>query len=63
MSRDFYQKFWDTIRLKKETFEGEVTNRHKNGKRYKAYMRVMPILDEKKQILYFIGIERALGAV
>lgn len=63
MSRDFYQKFWDTIRLKKETFEGEVTNRHKNGKRYKAYMRVTPILDEKKQILYFVGIERALGAV
>ncbi len=63
MPVEFYRKFWDTIRLKKEIFEGEVTNRHKNGKRYKAYLRVAPILDEKKQVLYFIGIERALGTV
>lgn len=61
MSVGFYKEFWDTIRLHKKIFEGEVINKHKSGNRYKAFIRVTPILDEKKQVLYFIGIERALG--
>ncbi len=61
MSRDFYTHFWDTIRLKKEIFEGEVVNKRKDGKKYRAYLRVAPILDEQKRVLYFIGFERLLG--
>lgn len=61
MSDGFYKEFWDTIRLHKKIFEGEVINKHKDGTRYKAYVRVTPILDDKKRVLYFIGIERALG--
>lgn len=61
MSDGFYKEFWDTIRLHKKIFEGEIINKHKDGTRYKAFVRVTPILDDKKRVLYFIGIERALG--
>lgn len=58
MSREFYADFWDTIRLKKKVFEGTVTNRRKNGETYQANIRVTPVLDDKKRVLYFIGTER-----
>lgn len=61
MSKDFYQEFWDTIRLHKAVFEGEVTNKRKDGKRYRAHIRVAPILDQDKRVMYFIGVERFLG--
>ena len=61
MSHDFYVHFWDTIRLKKEIFEGEVVNKRKDGKKYRAYLRVAPILDDQKRVLYFIGFERLLS--
>lgn len=61
MPRDFYQNFWDTIRLHKQVFEGEVVNMNKSGKRYRAHIRVAPILDQNMRVLYFIGVERFLG--
>lgn len=61
MSSEFYRQLWDTIRLRKEVFEGEVTNKRKDGTRYKAFVRITPILDEKRRVLYFIGNEHPLG--
>ncbi len=58
MPKEFYVTFWETIRLKKKVFEGTVTNRHKNGQAYQANIRVTPVLDDKKRVLYFIGTER-----
>ncbi len=58
MPKEFYTTFWETIRLKKKVFEGTVTNRHKNGEIYQANIRVTPVLDDKKRVLYFIGTER-----
>ena len=60
MSPEFYQKMWETIRLKKETFEGELVNKRKDGTRYRCYARITPILDEKKRVLYYIGNEHFL---
>ncbi len=58
MPKEFYTTFWETIRLKKKVFEGTITNRHKNGEIYQANIRVTPVLDDKKRVLYFIGTER-----
>lgn len=63
MSADFYRDFWNTIRLRKQVFSGEITNKHKNGKRYRVSARVVPILNENQQVLYFVGIERLIGKV
>ncbi len=60
MNPEYYRGMWDTIRLKKEVFEGEITNRRKDGVSYRAYVRITPILDEKRRVLYFIGLEHPL---
>lgn len=60
MSAEFYRNMWETIRLRKETFEGEIVNKRKDGVRYRAHVRITPILDEKKRVLYFIGNEHFL---
>ena len=58
MPREFYDEFWDTIRRQKKPFEGVVKNKRKDGTPYQAQVRVTPVLDDKKRILYFIGVER-----
>jgi PAS domain S-box-containing protein len=61
MPAEFYKELWDTIRLHKRRYEGEITNRTKKGIQYRAQIRVAPILDHKRQVLYFVGIERPAG--
>jgi PAS domain S-box-containing protein len=53
-----YQKLWKTIKEDKETFIGVFSNRRKNGEIYEAEAHVAPILDDKKNVKYFVGIER-----
>ncbi|MCA9380887.1 PAS domain S-box protein, partial [Candidatus Dojkabacteria bacterium] len=58
MPPDFYKKFWDTIKIEKKMFKGEVTNRRKDGELYTAEVQAFPILDEAGNIKFFVGIER-----
>ncbi|MFA5025278.1 MAG: ATP-binding protein [Candidatus Shapirobacteria bacterium] len=58
MGLDFYQKMWKTIKTDKMVFEGEVNNVRKNGQEYVAKVSVSPVLDNKGDVLYFVGIER-----
>lgn len=63
MDKSFYKRFWKTIKEDKEPFIGEVTNRKKTGEPYLAEARVVPILDdERKDIRFFIGLERDITA-
>lgn len=57
MPRAFYSEFWDTIRRQKQVFEGTVTNKRKDGTTYQARLRVTPVLDDKKRVINFIGVE------
>lgn len=54
---EVYKKFWHTIKVEKKVFEGEFHNQRKNGEIYIAHAVVTPILDEKGEILGFIGTE------
>ncbi len=58
MPADFYKTMWKTIKEEKKSFTGEVTNRRKSGESYQAVMSIAPILDEKGNIIFFVGIER-----
>jgi PAS domain S-box-containing protein len=60
MPAAFYKNLWGTIRLNKQTFEGEVVNRNKKGERYRAQIRIAPMLDDKRRVLYFVGVERLI---
>jgi len=58
MPKDFYAKMWETIKVKKETYKGEVNNVRKNGDPYTAEINVSSVSDEDGQLVFFVGIER-----
>lgn len=59
MDASFYQSLWETIKVKTQTFEGEIRNKRKSGEEYYAEVKISPILDEdtNKPVL-FVSIER-----
>ena len=57
-----YEEFWNTIKRKKETYQGEFLNQRKDGSTYHAEAKVDPILDDEGNILYFVGVERDITA-
>ncbi len=58
MEKEFYHKMWDTLKNKKQVFEGKITNKRKNGEKYVAFSSISPILNSKKEVSFFLGIER-----
>lgn len=58
MPKEFYETFWRTIKIEKNSYAGELTNRRKDGTKYLSSLRVSPIFDEKNEIKFFVGIER-----
>jgi len=58
MPHDFYVELWDTIKISKKVFSGEVNNVRKNGEKYIAAVSISPIFDRDGSVQFFIGIER-----
>jgi PAS domain S-box-containing protein len=58
MPLESYQKIWDTIKNQKKIFIGEIQNKRKNGEIFTAAISISPILDEKGEAAFFVGIER-----
>lgn len=57
MDTVFYKKLWQTIKKDRKPFEGEIKNKRKNGQLYIAHAVISPILDDKNNLLGFIGTE------
>ncbi len=62
MPKEFYEQMWRTIKIEKKPFIGEVRNKKKDGTEYWQELRVFPVLDEKREIKVFIGIEPNITA-
>ncbi|MCK9393338.1 MAG: PAS domain S-box protein [Candidatus Paceibacterota bacterium] len=58
MDKDFYKKLWHTIKIEKKSYSGEILNKKKDGSTYVAMVNISPILNEKGDVLFFVGIER-----
>ncbi|MCA9363766.1 PAS domain S-box protein [Candidatus Kaiserbacteria bacterium] len=58
MDRAFYTNLWKTIKKKKQTFTGEVTNKRKDGTEYITALTISPVSSGGDDEQYFIGIER-----
>lgn len=58
MPKKFYEKMWKTIKVDKKDFEGQITNRRKNGEEYEALIKISPVFDKKGSLSFFVGIER-----
>ncbi|MFH0892703.1 MAG: PAS domain S-box protein [Candidatus Falkowbacteria bacterium] len=55
---DYYNAMWTRIRDEKKTFIGELKNKRKDGTEYEAEIRISPVFDDNKDILFYIAIER-----
>lgn len=56
---DFYKKLWETIKIQKSPFSGEMYNRRKNGTMFPSEVHISPVLDYKNdKPEFFVGIVR-----
>ncbi|MEJ0053999.1 MAG: PAS domain-containing sensor histidine kinase [bacterium] len=58
MDTDFYRTLWQTIKVEKKTFSGEIKNHRKSGEEYDAHTVISPILDDEGGVEFFVAIER-----
>jgi PAS domain S-box-containing protein len=57
----FYQTLWETI-LAGNVWQGEVTNRRKDGELYVDESIITPVVDENGQIIRFVAIKQDITA-
>ncbi len=57
LSLDDYKGFWNKI-LNKETIKGEILNKTKDGRLVMIERSVSPFLDEEKNIIGFLAVQR-----
>ncbi|MHB8854605.1 MAG: response regulator, partial [Ignavibacteriaceae bacterium] len=60
LSLEDYKCFWDKI-LNKEIVKGEILNKTKDGKLVVIERTVSPILDEEKNIIGFLAVQRDIS--
>lgn len=61
MPVEYYKKLWNTIKIRKKVFYGEIKNRRKDGKQYTALASISPIFDSKRNIIFYVGIEHDIS--
>ncbi len=54
--KETFKLMWETIKRKKEIWQGVIKNRAKSGKFYYVQTTIKPILDQKGEILEFIAL-------
>jgi PAS domain S-box-containing protein len=54
---EFYARMWQTI-LSRGSWQGEVTNRRKDGQTRQMSITISPIVDAQGRLTHFVGIER-----
>ncbi len=57
MPKGFYENMWHVIKDEGKPFQGELTNRRKNGILYIAKSIISPIFDDENKIIGFVGTE------
>jgi PAS domain S-box-containing protein len=57
MPKNFYKKMWEDLVDKKIPVKLKMKNKNKAGEFYEVELIVSPILDDKKKVMFYIGIE------
>ncbi|MBI1916354.1 MAG: response regulator [Planctomycetes bacterium] len=58
---ELYRNLWRTI-LNRQSWQGELTNRRKDGSLFEASLTISPILDSQGRLTHFVGIQRDVTA-
>jgi len=62
-SNETFKKLWETIKVKKETWEGVLKNRTKNNGLYYVKATIKPILNEQGEIEEFIALRSLISDI
>ncbi|MGL4554649.1 MAG: PAS domain S-box protein, partial [Gemmataceae bacterium] len=54
---EFYRQMWNTV-LNRQSWQGELTNRRKDGALRMTSMTISPIVDNQGRLTHFVGIQR-----
>lgn len=57
MAKAFYKAMWDIIKSKK-IFRNEITNKRKNGERYRADLTIIPLVDNSGEVKFYLEAQR-----
>ncbi|MEQ1635234.1 MAG: nitrogen fixation negative regulator NifL [Methylococcales bacterium] len=60
--RHIYHDLWHTI-SRKQIWQGQLLNRHKQGSRYLSDLTIAPMLNDQGVITYYIGMHRDITGV
>ncbi|WP_456404404.1 EAL domain-containing protein [Hydrogenimonas sp.] len=55
-SPEIFRQMWDTIKKRKEIWQGVIKNRTKSGKFYYVQTTIKPILDQNGEVLEYIAL-------
>ncbi|MBU0661172.1 PAS domain S-box protein [Patescibacteria group bacterium] len=58
MDQKTYIELWKTAKDNKKSFEGAFKNRRKSGEEYIAKASITPVLNNRGEVIFFVGIER-----
>ena len=61
--KSIFEDMWNTIRIKKQSLQGIIRNKTKDGKSYYVDTLVMPILDPQNNIVEYISLRNDITAV
>lgn len=53
-----YRTLWHKILVEKKRYTGEFENKRKNGQKYIAEVTISPVLNDKNEVSFFVGVER-----
>ena len=59
--RDTYRRMWDALG-RGETWQGELINRHKDGRHYLQSVTIAPLRDERGQVMQYISVQMDITA-
>src|SRR5262249_18722376 len=57
---ELYARLWQTV-LSRTSWQGELTNRRKDGSLFDVSLTASPILDARGRVTHFVGICRDVG--
>lgn len=61
MEKGYYEKMWQILKDEHRVFKGVLKNKRKNGEIYDAAVSISPILNNKNEAEFFVGLERDIS--
>lgn len=60
---ELFKDLWKTIKERKQEWNGIIKNRSKSGKSYYVKSTITPVLDERGNIIEYVGVRNAISSI